>query len=121
MAAKTQNKLAVTREDLAEALHTALRKCCDSRPTTLLWNMIYVIDGGVWQLYLDHVWSSLSVLVDRGETAKVILKSASLKFRASVDRRNDKIEGHSVTLLDLLFRDFSENDWAGYAEYLTEY
>lgn len=119
MATKAK-KLNVFREDLSEALHTALRQSCGSRPTTYLWNFLYVVDGGVWDRYLDYVWAHLSVLVPKGEQPHSIVKTASKEFRLSLSKNDDKLEWHSVVLLDLMFEDFSDEDWEGYASFLSE-
>ena len=59
-------KLLATRDSLAECLHTALRKLCDSTITSLLWNIIASYrseaEFEVWDKYLDNVWNLLKLV-----------------------------------------------------------
>jgi hypothetical protein len=41
--------------DLGVALHTALRKCCDSSPTSAAWNLLYELKGDQWTELLDTI------------------------------------------------------------------
>ena len=46
--------------ELGPCLHTALRKHCDSNPTSIAWNLIYVsVDGGWWTKWLEHLSKAL--------------------------------------------------------------
>ena len=49
----------ITRDDLGPLLHTALRKLCDSKATSAMYNAIQIVDGRVWGLYLDVIWTAL--------------------------------------------------------------
>lgn len=124
--AKTKvKKLTVDREDLAEALHVALRKCCDSTPTTLLWIIIHKLDTGVWCAYLDHVWTELQFAVRNGdENFTEVVKKASMGFEQSISANRNvdrhKIDWYSVSLLDICFDMMNENDWVGYTEYIND-
>jgi len=116
--------LAIDKEDLGEALHVALRKACDSTPTSLLWNLIYKIDAGVWEAYLDHVWLKLQVASQTSGDYWSVLKHASIEFDDIVhtirSRDREKIDYNSVHLLDITFGLMTDDDWHGYASYLTE-
>ena len=119
---KAKKPLGLTRDDLPEALHVALRKCCDSTPTTMLWNLIYIMDNGMWAAYLDHVYLKIKIAEETGTPYWEALKTASKSFNNEIyQTRDPKIEGHSVTLMDMCFREFSEWDWKGYAEYIDQY
>lgn len=114
--------LKLTSDDLAEALHVALRKCCDSTPTSMLWNLIYIMDNGIWEKYLDFVFMKIKIAEETGMPYWEALKAASKGFSNELYKTRDpKIEGHSVTLMDMCFREFTDNDWQGYAEYIEEY
>lgn len=58
---KKRKALGLTRDDVPECMHTALRKCCDSTPTSLLWNLIYVMDEGMLHKYWDAVFLALKI------------------------------------------------------------
>jgi hypothetical protein len=114
--------LGLTKDDLPECLHVALRKGCDSTPTSILWNLIYIMEPGMWSMYLDHVWSKLKIAEATGQEYWEALKEVSLGFEHEVYRnREPKLEGHSLTLMDITFHDFDDNDWKGYACYIEEY
>jgi hypothetical protein len=137
---KKTGKLIVDRECLGEALHTALRKCCDSSPTTLVWNLVHIMNDDIWSRYLDHVSLELEV-ADRAQAAQdkgnptplecwEALKSASLGFNKALENKlfggrghhpdADKIDWPSVHCLCLSFEFFDDNDWKGFAAFLKE-
>jgi hypothetical protein len=122
VAVKKKEPLRLTRDDLPEALHVALRKCCDSEPTSMLWNLIYIMDSSMWEKYLDHVFMKVKIAEETGTPYWEAIKAASKGFSNEIYKTRDpKIEGHCLTLMDMCFREFSELDWKGYAEYITEY
>ena len=122
-----KQKLTVGREELGEALHTALRKCCDSHPTSLLWNLLYLIDEGVWDLYLDCVWIGLQVEGGRKDGDPCLwkaLKEASLKFGglrgyAGEHGERGRLDWNSVHCLDITFGMLDEQDWQGFSAFLS--
>lgn len=87
MPSRKAGKLAVDRESLGEALHTALRKCCDSHPTSLVWNLVYIMDNDVWGEYLEHVFFELEVAKRQKGSVEwwKVLKLASLRFRKALE------------------------------------
>ena len=52
--------LAISRDDLGPYLHTALRKTCDSKPTSLLYNVIHLCPDDDWSGFLDRLWEGLN-------------------------------------------------------------
>ncbi len=130
MPSRKAGKLAVDRESLGEALHTALRKCCDSHPTSLVWNLVYIMDNDVWGEYLEHVFFELEVAKRQKGSVEwwKVLKLASLRFRKALEEKayiqrskdRDKINWHSVNCLDISFRYFDDGDWKSYASFLAE-
>jgi hypothetical protein len=119
-AGTARKKLLIDKEYLSEALHVALRKACDSKPTSLMWNLIYLADGEEWELYLDHVYVQLIVACTKDEPLPLALKAASLSFSNALhaSRRTQKINHHVVTCWDITFEMMSTADWEGYAAYL---
>jgi hypothetical protein len=117
--AKTQ-KL-VSKDSIGEALHCALRKCCNSTPTSLLWNLFRFIDNGVWEKYLDIVYLNLIVEEKAGTKRKdwEVLKETSLAFRKTLEEKRDgKIEWSAVQCLYIVFGMLDDGDWKGYASFL---
>ena len=111
----------VGRDSLGEALHTALRKCCDSDPTSLLWNLFNFIDNGVWKAYLDTIYMDLIVEEKAGTKSKdwEILRETSLAFRRTLEeKRDDKIEWSAVQCLHIVFGMLDDGDWEGFAGFL---
>ena len=114
-------KLMAERGDLGGALHTALRKLCDSKPTALAWNVINLLtdyDHGLrqhWSAYLDHVWAALDAKRHTFrcyEDVVIVVKAASLGF--------DYIGHPPRAALVLAFQFFDIGDWQGYCGFLTE-
>lgn len=96
------------RENLGEALHSALRKLCDSKPTSLAWNLIHVLPGEIWGSYLDHVHARLKdAPADR---RALVLRKASLDW--------DYSGTPAKATLHCTFEMFDEIDWTAYAGYL---
>lgn len=55
-----EEKFGLTRNDLGYILHTALRKGCDSKESSLCWNVVNYDDfDKEWKAFLDIVWSNL--------------------------------------------------------------
>lgn len=104
--------------DLGIALHTALRKCCDSSPTSAAWNLINV---------LEEPWKDLLKVIREG--------FKGFKFdRKSTKSKNDQLaahlklvvtrqwepwgKGYVAVALHCVFETFSANDWYGFASFL---
>lgn len=120
MKSKTKH-LNISRESLAEALHVALRKCCDSNPTSILWNLIHLMDEGTWEKYLDHAWIAFQIADGTDEQYWQALRRASLAFNDQIHRqRISKLDHHSITIMDIVFEQFTDRDWQGFAAYLSE-
>ena len=112
-------KLTIPREELGEALRTALRKCCDSPQTTIAWQVVRLLtnndDGDeVWGEFLDVVYDSLnheSIYPIRDRLKNVCQKWASTHPH----------KGNALTIIfqkSLLI--FSNSDWCGFATFIEE-
>jgi hypothetical protein len=138
----------VGRDSLGEALHVALRKCCDSAATSAAWNAVYLMPGAVWAEYLDFVWAEMKNTgafkpVRTPETVWVHLKRISLKYDPYVheDKHDPKITkliralpesevaGRSIdeilgarrqwrVLFHCILRTFDDKDWDAFASFL---
>lgn len=123
----------VTKQDLGIALHTALRKGCDSSPTSAAWNMINYMDPYMWGLYLELLLEELRKIEKPsigdlrdltcdlwdpfGEIDKQWRDDNTL-LPAEVHRnRKDRT---LITVMGCIFDSFEENDWFGYACFLKE-
>lgn len=91
------------REDLGVNLHTALRKCCDSIPTSIAYNLISLDEfTSAWEHYLQLV-------VAKGRPVTVAkLKKSAADLEWGDARRN---------ALHCAFDLFSDDDWAGFVEF----
>lgn len=96
----------IPKSQFSEALHTALRKCCDSTPTSIAWNAIYLLPKGVWGKYVTHMEGSISGTKDLAEQ----VKKASFKFYL--------YGSHGGNILRCAFEEFSKEDWEGYSSFL---
>lgn len=98
-------------DDWAEALHVALRKACDSTPSSIAWNAIYLLEKKAWPNYLDHVKANVVNPKDIDDLESQV-KRASIKWRPYG-------LGHGAVILHCAFEIFSDSDWGGYVSYMV--
>jgi hypothetical protein len=79
MAKKKQGKL-VLKESFGEVLHTALRKACDSPPTTVAYNVIKLMPNTIWHEWLDVVWTEFNKIKPTRADAGNALKQAACQY-----------------------------------------
>jgi hypothetical protein len=105
--------------DLGVALHTALRKCCDSSPTSTAWNLLYELKGDQWTELLDTIRAEFKPFkfVKGGKSHDDQLAAQLKKAVLSWEPWG---KGHICVALHCVFRCFSDNDWYGFAGFLTE-
>lgn len=86
--------------DLGMSLHTALRKCSDSTPTSIIYNLISLES-------FDEAWHNyLELVLAKGEPVTVDkLKAAASEIKFGNAQRNALI---------CTFRLFDDNDWKGF-------
>ena len=109
-------------EDVGAAVHTALRKLCDSTPTTIAYCIISAMEDG-WAYYLRAVrrtlkadnthtlsWEPLSVAFQVGDEGTGWDEK---DFRGLKPR-----EVSLVNALHAVFRLFDECDWGGFSSYV---
>jgi hypothetical protein len=101
------------REDLGWKLHTALRKGCDSKASSLVWLMVDDPDyGDAWNTYLDLAWVALCRLesLDRDDIAVALAGAAqAMDDLWTTGSRQPKGVRQFRLALELLGRD----DWQG--------
>lgn len=98
--------------ELAECLHTALRKCCDSTPASIAWNVIHLLSSETWESYLNTVFMALSEKKSQEEIVSAVKKS-SLGWSIIAD--------YPGVALHCSFKLFDDDDWYGYSSFLFEY
>jgi hypothetical protein len=106
---------------LGMCLHTALRKLCDSAPTSIMWNVFDLLPRPIWSWYLDELWSKLKD-VESKEVALKIIKEVSLDGFIDYDKRRAMGENTMqwMNLMQCSFKLFSDGDWEGYTYWLFE-
>lgn len=110
---KAKLKKLCDRGGLGEALHAALRKCCDSKPTTAAWCLISADEcDTVWEIYLDAAWALLSQIT-KAKDIVPCLKAANEGIHCL------KEHGDLGNALHSIFELFDEQDWEGFASFLT--
>jgi len=111
---KAKLKMVRTRKDgLGEALHSALRKCCDSHPTTIAWNVINMSEcNEAWDAYLAEVEKRLKSKKVTTENAWEVLK---VLYNEAIPYGK-----HANAILRTAFKMFSDEDWKGMATFLEE-
>lgn len=111
-------------DSLAESLHVALRKGCDSSASSAAWNLIYLLKPKQWNGFLKHVEDGFATysLTATGETKKLTERmttaALSKQLKAVVSKWKPYGEGHEAVALHCVFDLFSENDWYGFASFL---
>lgn len=112
----------LNQENLGPALHTALRKACDSNPTSAAWNCINMLKAKPWKLYLKHVIAGFEDFENPGPPAKEyeIRKEWVDKLREVSLSWEPYREGSEAMTLFCIFECFSKNDWHGFASWLPD-
>ncbi len=101
-------------EEYGPLLHTALRKLCDSSPTTYAWNAIHLVPK-TWGRFARFVGEEKPT---NGET----LHEAYEAWMKSV-RLEDRREGdpfYAAQIFEYALRQFDLEDWDGFAGYLDQ-
>ena len=112
-------RLLATRESLSECVHTALRKLCDSKQSSLLWNIIALKcndfnrerEGDVWTNYLDNLWKLLKLVDNESFTTSEALVLAATELGYG---------NYEVNIFSLAVECLSDQDLYGMAGYLYE-
>lgn len=118
--------------DIGSALHTALRKCCDSTPTSILYNLIHAADKE-WDLVIGMIWEQFCVFHEvrhmqdlTPDEAVKALRTLGTEYYRHLDwaaLRDDKdvSQGLLIAILLCLREDVtSDGDLRGMVEYLFE-
>ena|SRR5271170_3745045 len=127
---KKEAKEAIEGNDACMLMHTALRKCCDSKITSSVYNMVHLVDVkpdkfNPWGFYGRLVADRLN----KGEEPEGALKAAHteledkfLDFWCEPSKEGDK-PAHARTWLYALscaMHCFSKRDWEGMAAFLGD-
>ena len=110
-------KLLTPRDELGEALHTALRKFGDSKATSLTWNIIDLLTtievprklNQSWKSFLDLAWNELQKPGLTKENTTERLKSAANQLPIGCPAKNS---------LRLSFYFFDDDDWQAFIQLL---
>lgn len=100
------------REYLAECLHVALRKACDSTPTSIAWNVIHLLSKETWGEYVELVFSALRGKKSNEDIVNAV-KRSSLGWHIMAD--------YSGVALRCAFKLFDDDDWYGYSSLLFDF
>lgn len=104
-----ETRRGIEREYLGEAIHTAMRKICDSNPSSLVYNIIHLCisnkENG-WSEYLDNVWDELG---NESQSLWVCAKRAGERLAFGNSER---------TALRLSMALMSKDDWEGAVAFL---
>jgi len=129
--AKTDKPEAMEGNDACMLMHTALRKCCDSKITSSVYNLIHLIDlkpekYDPWRMLGQLVADRLS----KGEDPTLALKAAHAELEDKfLDLWcDDKQKGANLPddartwlyALSCAMHCFGARDWEGMASFLSE-
>jgi hypothetical protein len=109
-------------ELLGESLHTALRKACDSHPTSAAWNCINAMKATPWKQFLEHVVEQFKDFDTPPASTKPyhINPAWGEKLRKSALSWEPYGEGSEAMTLFCIFECFEKHDWQGFASWLPE-
>lgn len=110
----TKRPKIIPKSDWGEALHTALRKLCDSTATTIAYNAIAVMEES-WHHYVEHVRNTLR----KDDVLHEELRRVSLQWNCHQPSFMGK-ERHLANILACSFKLFSIADWQGFAGFLEQ-
>ena len=106
-------------EEMGGNLHTALRKCCESSPTSAAWNIIHVLDQKTWRSFLAAMVGSKT-----GADLKDRFETWADKTAWTIEAALSKEEKHEARSISVTFRCilhcFTDDDWNGFAGFLEE-
>ena len=127
----------ISREVIAECMHTALRKGCDSLITSALWHAICVVHDEILCLYWDVVWDAIKDGKEFESKLDLVqaVKSAWRRVREACDKREDPIARRKevlkvkydwdvqseIMLLYCLGDAMNEDDWMGFCCFLFDW
>lgn len=140
--ALTKKQFKEALQDIGYNLHTALRKNCDSSPTSILWNLIAIdTDKGIWSPYIEHLHTELlkryKLIKNEADLVNVIrvlsngddenrypgieVEKYGLNFEDDeYDWYQHKDnEYHMAMIWHSTFKLFDKQDWEGYCYYLA--
>lgn len=99
----------MNKEDIGSALHTALRKLCDSKPTSIVWNAIHLLDDELWESYVSCIEETIRGKDSTTET----IKSQTLRFW------EDAPISALRNIMKCGFDLFDDVDWSNYAYWIV--
>lgn len=104
-------------ENIGESFHTALRKCCDSTPTSIAYNAVCLIDNDTNSIWLDYLNYLKKELVGK----KVVIHKELARMVRNLSGESNEMHWHKTSegnILYLAFRLFDIGDWMGMTTYL---
>lgn len=101
----------IDKSAIGAALHTALRKCCDSDATSLLYNVVGLRDKG----WLDYCHLAL-VEIEKEDPKDLVGYSRCLWMAADHLEWGDR----ERAALKLSMAHLDQQDWEGMAAYLVD-
>ncbi len=107
------------RENISTNLHVALRKVCDSKPTSIIWNVFSIaLDYNGQNPNFIKYFDDLPIfLIENYENINGLKTLADYvkKFTLKFD-----FDGYLGNIASCAFELFEEDDWLGYCIYLAD-
>ena len=103
----------IPRDQLGEAIHTALRKYCDSSWANLVHSMIYVIDSNIWDAFLDTLHDAFERHTYSANTIVTVFRNFDYGRRLydACDRTNSMEAYYHYQEMDRRLRMDNETQW----------
>lgn len=136
-------KKEITGADASLMMHTALRKCCDSKITSCLYNLVHLVDVrpdkfDPWRIYGAIVADLVNARLPPKDSVKLAHERFRERFISVIEYAERDRQARSIAretsippeapreamtwmyAIDCALACFAESDWAAMAEYLGE-
>lgn len=112
-----QSKIVVvhdSRADISNNLHTALRKYCDSSPTSIAWNLFHIVSDNTLNWFYEMVEQAVKGKVFDSPAALNRAIKEAIIFDDDWPGKPERAAIHTTLML------FDEDDWGAYTSILYQ-
>jgi hypothetical protein len=124
-------KQEMTGSDACLMMHTALRKCCDSKITSCVYNLVHLIDVkpakfDPWRFFGEQVAYRVNAKIPPKQVVEYVYeryRDSFMELLEKAERAGDRPPREAMTwmlALDCALACFTKDDWAEMVEYLGE-
>lgn len=121
----------ISKENFGGAIHTALRKATDSKPTSLAYILVHMLDDKDWKIFCEIFYDIISQ--ENPKDIKEMVHAAKYNFLGCLDHAEDSLykeypsfneialgRRRVLTCLRIAFEMFDDSDWQGMFAYCDQ-